>query len=165
MENRWYVIHSKPNMEQFLAGQLTSRQLDCYFPQYQVKPKNPRCRKTKPLFPGYLFIRIHEKNEEITRIARTPGAIGMVTLGGEAAFVPGQMVEAIRQKVDKMNHSEAEALLSLNRGDNVKIQSGPFEGYEAIFDARLDGSERVRVFLKLVEKRLLELELPAASVI
>ena len=165
MENRWYVIRSKPNMEQFLAGQLTSRQLDCYFPQYQVKPKNPRCRKTKPLFPGYLFICTHEKDEEITHIARTPGAIGFVNLGGEAAYVSEEILEAIRQKVDKVNRSEAEVLLSLKRGDSVKIQSGPFEGCEAIFDARLDGSERVRVFLKLVEKRLLELELPAAYVI
>lgn len=164
MENRWYVIHSKPNMEQFLAGQLSSRQLDCYFPQYKVTPKNPRCRKNKPLFPGYLFIRTSGKVDEISRAARTPGAIGVVNLGGEVAFVPGQMVEAIRQKVEQMNCSESEALLSLNRGDRVKIQSGPFEGYEAIFDARLDGSERVRVFLKLVEKRLLELELPAAYV-
>ncbi|MEZ4515906.1 MAG: hypothetical protein R3C44_03375 [Chloroflexota bacterium] len=34
-----------------------------------------------------------------------------------------------------------------SEGDPVRIVSGPFEGYEAIFDARLPGTDRVQVLL------------------
>ena len=46
----------------------------------------------------------------------------------------------------------------------VMIQGGIFDGYEAIFDTRLAGTERVRVLLKLLKVRQMNLELPAAQI-
>jgi transcription antitermination factor NusG len=46
----------------------------------------------------------------------------------------------------------------------VVIQDGPFAGYEAIFDTRLPGRERVRVLLKLLQKRQVPVDLPAAQI-
>jgi transcriptional antiterminator RfaH len=152
-------------MEQFLAGQLESRQIDIYLPQLTAKPKNPRCKKSKPFFPGYLFIRADEKSSNRVLFERTPGALGLVNLGGEVATVPDAILTAIRQKVDQMNLSESGTGRKLIKGERVKIQSGPFAGYEAIFDSNADSRERVRVLLTLVEKRMLEVELPAACVI
>jgi transcription antitermination factor NusG len=152
-------------MEQFLAGQLASRQMDCYLPQYKVNPVNPRSKKNRPLFPGYLFVRCRAGESEVVYLERAPGAIGLVNLGGEAAYVPENMLEAIQRRVERMNLNDIGEFHSLKNGDRVRIHSGLFEGYEAIFDTRLDGSDRVRVLLKLLENRLLELELPAACVI
>jgi transcription elongation factor/antiterminator RfaH len=165
LESKWYVIRSKPNMEQFLAGQLESRQINIYLPLLNAQPKNPRCKKNKPFFPGYLFIHADEKCNSPIFFERTPGAIGLVNLGGEVAYVPETILNAIRQKVDQMNLSAKEPCSQLHKGEKVKIQSGPFAGYEAIFDSCADGNRRVRVFLSMVEKRMLEVELPAAYVI
>jgi transcriptional antiterminator RfaH len=44
----------------------------------------------------------------------------------------------------------------------VKITSGPFAGYEAIFDLRLKGSDRVRVLLDLL-RRQVSVEIDAGS--
>ena len=52
----------------------------------------------------------------------------------------------------------------LKRGDVVKIQSGPFAGYDAIFDARLSGQERVRVLLQLLSKGTAQLDLPSEAI-
>ena len=37
-------------------------------------------------------------------------------------------------------------------GETVMVHSGPFAGYEAIFDVRLPGTERVRILLKIAQE-------------
>jgi transcription antitermination factor NusG len=44
------------------------------------------------------------------------------------------------------------------------IQDGPFAGYEAIFDVRLPGKERVRVLLQMLTRRSVPLELSAGQI-
>jgi transcriptional antiterminator RfaH len=149
-------------MEQFLAGQLESRQIPFYLPQLKVTPSNPRCKKNKPFFPGYLFIQENAINENAIKYQRLPGAAGLVSFGGEIAFVPGSVLNAIRQNVERMNRCAKDPLFGVRKGDRVTIKSGAFEGYEAVFDSCSDSRERARVFLSMVEKRMLEVELPAA---
>ena len=84
--------------------------------------------------------------------------------GGEAAHVPEGLIHAIRQRVEEINAAGGELFDALKSGETVVIHSGPFAGYEAIFDARLPGTERVRVLLKLLHNRQLQMELPAGQV-
>jgi transcriptional antiterminator RfaH len=52
----------------------------------------------------------------------------------------------------------------LQNGDKIRIQYGPFQGYEAIFNTRIPGTERVRVLLKLLSDRLVSIELNADTI-
>jgi hypothetical protein len=73
-------------------------------------------------------------------------------------------VHAIRQRVEEINRAGGELFDVLKKGETVLIHSGPFAGYEGIFDARLPGSDRVRVLLKLLKDRQLPVDLPAGLV-
>ena len=53
----WYVLHSKPRKEEFLAEQLELRKIETFAPCIRVQVVNPRARKVKPYFPGYIFVR------------------------------------------------------------------------------------------------------------
>jgi transcriptional antiterminator RfaH len=66
--------------------------------------------------------------------------------------------------VEEINAAGGEQLAGLKQGDAVKIQGGPFDGYQAIFDACLPGKERVRVLLKLLQVRQMSVELPATQI-
>jgi transcriptional antiterminator RfaH len=46
----------------------------------------------------------------------------------------------------------------------VTIKSGSFAGYDAIFDARLNGGDRVRVLLELLDGRQVPVELSEARI-
>jgi hypothetical protein len=46
MSAEWYAIHSKPNMEATVTGQLAWRGFECFCPLLKVRPVNPRCRKS-----------------------------------------------------------------------------------------------------------------------
>lgn len=160
----WHVIRSKSNREEFLAGQLESRGVEVFYPRLRVTPVNPRSRKVKPYFPGYLFIHIDFEKNHAVMFERIPGAVNLVYIGSEAATVPDNMIFAIRRHVDEINAAGGEVLNALKPGDRVKIHEGPFEGYEGILDAKISGTQRVRVLLKMLQKRQLPVDIPAAYV-
>ena len=164
MANGWYVIRSKPNKEEFLAGQLAAHGVKVYLPRIRVQTVNPRARKVRPYFPGYLFVQVDLGSLNASTLHWMPGATGLVSYGGEPASVPDALLAAINRRVNEINAAGGELFDELKSGDTVVILAGPFEGYEAIFDSRIPGSERVRVLLKLLQRRMQPLDLPAGQV-
>jgi transcription antitermination factor NusG len=160
MSASWYVMSSKPNKEDFLADQLQAHGVTVFHPRVRVQVVNPRARKVRPYFPGYLFIKIDLTTINLSTLSWMPGAASLVTYDREPASVPENLIADIRYRVDVINRAGGERIYKLHKGDLVVIQAGPFSGYEAIFDERLSGDDRVRVLLKLLQKRQISLELP-----
>ena len=165
MTLHWYTVHSKPNQELLLWNQLQQREVESYFPRLRRKPVNPRARREVPYFPGYMFIRVDLENFPLSRIAWLPGMQRLVAFGGQPAWLMDEMLEAIRRQVEVANQVAQDPLADLRRGDVVRIMCGPFAGYEAIFDARINGKERVRVLLKLLQSQQVSLEVPATELV
>ena len=161
----WYALHSKPRKEELLYGQLILREIDTFYPRIRVQPVNPRSAKVRAYFPGYVFIHIDLAETGISIVQWLPGAVGLVSFGGEPASVPEALIIAVRQKIDRINKVGGELYDGLKPGDPVHISNGLFAGYEAIFDARLPGTERVRVLLKQLQARQFPVELPAAQIV
>ena len=160
----WYVFQSKPQKEGLLSEQLYLRGVETYYPCIRVRPVNPRARKVKSYFPGYLFARIDPNHTDVASLRWLPGAVGLVSFQGEPADVPDGMVQAIQKRVDEINDAGGEHLEGLKPGDVVTIQDGPLAGYEAIFDKRLSGVERVRVLLNVLKNRQITVELSAGQI-
>lgn len=156
---QWYVMRSKPNKEDFLYEQLRIRKINTYFPCIKVQPANPRARKRKPYFPGYLFIRADLDAIGVSTLKWTPGSLGLVDFGGQLASVPDDVLEKIKHQVERANELGTEKKGRFKSGELVKIHSGPFAGYNAIFDTHISGHERVRVLLKLLQNRQVGVEL------
>ncbi len=164
MSLQWFVLRSKPNKEMALWRELSARGLESFYPQLYVRPVNPRSRKIRSYFPGYLFIHTEIEQVGISTFQWIPFSSGLVSFDGLPAAVPDNLIQAIRRHVDEINAAGGEQLAGLKQGEAVVIRGGPFDGYEAIFDARLAGTERVRVLLKLLKVRQMNLELPAAQI-
>ncbi len=155
----WYAIRSKPNKEDFLAGQLTAYGIKVFYPRIRVKTVNPRARKFRAFFPSYLFVQVDLDTVSTSTLHWMPGAINLVNFDGEPAPVPDTLISAIERQVDQINSSQQDFVKGLKRGDIVVIHNGPFAGYEAIFDGQISGRERVRVLLNFIQKRHIPLEL------
>jgi len=146
----WYALRSKPRKEDVVWRQVLSQGFEAYYPRYRVNPVNPRARKLRPYFPGYLFVRTDLVVVGLSVFQWMPHTIGLVSFGGEPASVPDHLVQAIHKRVDEINAAGGEVFDGLHSGDLVWIRDGPFRGYEAIFDVRLPGIERVRVLLEFL---------------
>lgn len=158
----WYVLHSKPNNEELLWGQLSSRKVETFYPRIRVQAVNPRARKIKPYFPGYVFIHVDLEQVAPSTLHWMPGARGFVSFDNQPAMVPDTLIHIVKKRVDEINSAGGESFEGLKHGDLVEIKSGPFAGYEAIFDIRLPGTERVWVLLKLLQgKSFSKMEIPA----
>jgi transcriptional antiterminator RfaH len=160
----WYVLRSKPNQEEALWLESSARGFEAFYPFLRVQPVNPRSRKTRPYFPGYLFVHTDLPSVGQSVFAWMPYSQGLVSFDGDPSPVPDALVEAIRRRVDQINAGGGEHLLGLEHGAPVVIEGGPFDGYRALFDVRVSGSERVRVLLQLLQKEQLRVELPAQQI-
>jgi transcriptional antiterminator RfaH len=157
-------MRSKPRKEDILWRQLRAREIEVFYPRMKVQPVNPRARKVRPYFPGYMFIQADLDEAGVSTFKWMPHSIGLVTFGGEPAHVPDNLIYAIRQRIEEINQAGGELFDGLQKGDQLKIKDGPFKGYNAIFDARLDGTERVRVLLEFLSDRSVPLELRASQI-
>ena len=164
MSSLWYALRSKPNKEEALSRELLARNYEVFYPQINVQPVNPRSRKVRPYFPGYMFLNVDLTAVGYSALAWMPHSYGLVFFGSEPALVPDTLITALRRHVDAVNAAGGELFSGLKPGEVVSIHAGPFAGYEAIFDARLPGSARVRVLLKLINKNQIPVGLPAGHV-
>ena len=164
MSVSWYAMRSKPNKEDFLAGQLESNGIEIYFPRLRVNPVNPRARKVRAYFPNYLFVHVDLEEVNISTLQWMPGASGLVSFDGEPASVPDFLIASVQKQVELLNASARDLTNGLQPGDLVTIQDGPFAGYEAIFDTRLSGQDRVRVLLNMLQRRQVPVELESRQI-
>ena len=164
MAPNWYALQSKPNREEALFEQLITRNIEVFYPRIRVNPVNPRARKVKAYFPGYMFINVDLEKVGFSTLQWMPFARGMVVFDREPATVPEGLLLAIKRRVEDVNASGGEEFADLTHGAKVYIHDGPFAGYEAIFDLRLPGSERVRVLIQLLSKSYVPVEMQVGQV-
>jgi transcription antitermination factor NusG len=165
MMEQWYALRSKPRKEDIVWRQARSQGFETFFPRLKVNPVNPRARKLVPYFPGYLFVHVNLEEVGLSVFQWMPHSTGLVSFGGEPAYVPDHLIYELQKHVLELKDAGGEVFLGLKQGDRVLIEDGPFKGYEAIFDVRLPGTERVRVLLEMLgNQRNIPIELDAGII-
>jgi transcriptional antiterminator RfaH len=153
MTMQWYALSVKPHKERAVHQLLNAREVEVFFPTIRVKPKNPRAAKIRPYFPGYMFVYADLRDMGRNAFSWTPGTRGLVSYGGEPAVVPPGLIQELKQRLAEIEAKGGLMRATLKKGDRVRIVSGPFEGYEAIFDMHMPGKERVQVLLAFLSSQ------------
>jgi transcriptional antiterminator RfaH len=145
----WYAVQTQPNRE-FLAKEAlqTLAGVEVYLPTLHIKPVNPRSRKRRPFFPGYLFVQVDLQEIGMSAIQWLPGVVRVVGAGDLPVPIPGNVLTEIRQHVQLVQAEDPNGLGRFRRGERVRINSGPLQGYEGMFDMRLNGRVRVQVLIE-----------------
>ena len=162
-ELHWYLIHTKPQKERWVADQLSEIAADIFLPL--LKAKAPRwgrmAQSIGPLFPSYVFARF-DLQARYFDIKYLPGVRGLVSAGSEALAVPRVIVEEIRRRsVDGVVEITPKPL---SPGERVTVVEGPFKGLEAVFERYLSGADRAAILLSTIGTTGVRVVLPAASV-
>jgi transcriptional antiterminator RfaH len=83
-----------------------------------------------------------------------PFAIGLVQFEGYAAPVPATVIYELKRRVADIEAAGGFQFEGLKQGDPVRITQGPLAGYDAIFDLRRSGSERVQLLLDILGRQV-----------
>lgn len=168
----WYVLHTKPHKERQVLYYLRQRSVESYLPLLHVQPVNPRAARERAFFPGYMFARFDLDAAEWTSLQWTPGLNRILEVGGQPATLSDRTIGELKKRVADIWAAGGLLFDGLQQGDPVRIVNGPFAGYEAVFDTRLAGTERVRVLLEWLQRhphhrepaRMIPVEINASSI-
>ncbi len=133
-EKRWYVVHTYSGYEDKVKTNLEKRielmgMKDKIFRilvpvENVIETKNKKKRIIqKKVFPGYIIVEMILTDESWNLVRNTPGVTRFVGSGGKPEPLSDEEVERILKQIS----GEGPAIrVDLQRGDSVKIVSGPF---------------------------------------
>ena len=132
---QWYCVQTKVKSELPVSVSLRVQGYETYCPQVWVDKRRAIARVTECMFPRYTFVRLAPGEDNFRPVLKAPGVVAMVRFGLWPAVVPDSVIELLRQ------HEDAAGIHTIpkrdyEQSDRVRIKSGPFEGYEAIVQAR-----------------------------
>ena len=137
----WVVALTEPRRERTAVRFLTMGGYTVYCPMLGSK------RGVTPLFPGYTFVLIAERGWWTARGTIAVRAI-VGTHVGEPTPVPDHIITDLRFR-EKNGLVQLPQKPGLQRGDQVRINAGPFENHLAIYHG-MKSRERVEVLLAML---------------
>ncbi len=160
----WYLVHTKPRQESTAKQHLERQGYTVYLPllEHSKRQSGKRIMIHNPLFPRYLFLQMTSGVDDWGPIRSTRGVSSLVRFGLEPAKVPNTLIAEIKARAgsDGYHHEEA---ANYTPGEKIHIMEGPFEGYDAIFQAKRS-EDRVHVLLEMVGMAA-RVEVPTESII
>ena len=157
---RWYVVRSKHRNEVLLWHQLCSRGIEAYFPRVHPQGMAAPLGVVKPLFPGYMFVRVDLGASARSALLWMPGADGFVCFGGKPAFVSDSVLRGIMEFADHVNRPVQAA--PSEGHDRTGTRSGfeRFAAYRSFFEAHRPGRERSTAFIRFLREQQMHVQYP-----
>lgn len=148
-ERQWYVVYCKPQKERYAQFHLQSKGLQVFFPKLLL-PETSMRKCIVPLFPNYLFVHLQILSEEYSYVTWSPGVKRIVSFNGYPAPIDEQVVSFFMKQSDQEGIIPART--TLKAGQEVRITGGPLDGLIGILQEPPNGSRRVKLLLKLLNR-------------
>jgi len=141
----WSVCQTQTQREDVAAMFLGQRGYETYLPRIKER------RHERPLFAGYIFVRIHLS---WWPILSTVGVIRLLRNGDEPCRLNDDIVTKIQAQTDpKSGLVRLPKKRGLERGDRVRMVRGSFLGHIGLYDGQ-SGKDRQRVLLDLLGRQV-----------
>ena len=151
-ENRWVGLFTQPRYEKLARASLDDAGLETYLPLYKTFVSHARKRRAevRPLFTRYIFARSKSDPHILRTAYRLHGVSGFAGNNFANSLVREEVINLIKSREGE------EGLVAMNfttllPGQKVKLLSGAFAGFEAIFQ-EVDDQRRCRILLEFLGK-------------
>lgn len=155
MDSRWYVVNSKSNKEIFTSEELEKQGFRTFVPLYAVfRPvRGKTVRVHKPLFPGYLFVKLNMETDRWRSVCGTRGVVSLVTASESGATpLPRGFVEELIETTDAAGLLPVKEVEEIVKeylpGEPLQVVSGVFQGLSGTYEGKRGDS--VLLFLSLL---------------
>jgi transcriptional antiterminator RfaH len=148
----WYLIQFKPNSYRLAERNLHRQGFETFLPMQKITRRKASrfVSDLKPLFPGYMFVRVNSDLAPWRTINSTIGVSKLVSFDGKPKPLPLQLISGLILRCDASG-----TLLppkGLNNGDSVEMLTGPFANFIATVDT-IDPEQRIWVLLDFMGQK------------
>ena len=149
---KWYLIQFKPNSHNRASRNLNRQGFETFLPLHDTTSRisSRFINTSKPLFPGYMFIRFDKANIEWHKINNTYGVSRLITFNSIIKSIPTIFVDHLMKRYDLS--WKLLPIQKLKKGDQVKVLSGPFANFIATVEEYED-DHRMWILMDLMGRK------------
>lgn len=152
---KFFVVHTYTGREQrvkkLLENAIAYHQLESLFGKIVVPAERVRrFRKSKPvieerrLYPGYIIVEMEPKKEAMRLVSSIPGVTHFLGNQTSPSSLSEKEVKEMTEQIEKGEH-RVKAEAPFEKGENVKVIAGPFNGFTGTVDEIFTDRNRVKV--------------------
>ncbi len=138
-DRKWYALYVKSRHEYVTQGELVQKGMETFLPSVK-KLRQWKDRKKFidfPLFPGYLFVYMHENPEEYINVLKTRGAVRFLSAGMTCPTpVSSEEINTLRLLIE--SGEPLDVYPHLKKGNPVRVRRGPLSGAVGVIDNKVD---------------------------
>ncbi len=138
MDSFWYAITVRSRHEFKVLDRLSKAKVEAFLPIVErlSQWKDRKKAVNFPLFPGYLFVHIHNNREDKLTVLKTTGVVRFLgTIQGGPEPIPEEQIISLKRLVE--SKEPLDAYPYLKEGQRVRIKRGLFAGIEGILVEKL----------------------------
>jgi len=148
------VVHStvKSNSHHIAAKNLNQQGFETFLPLFDnTSRKLSRFINTsKPLFPGYMFIRFNREETEWHKINNTYGVSRLITFNSVLKSIPTSFIDSLMKRYDLSG--KLLPIQKLKKGDQVTLLKGPFANFIASVE-KYEADQRIWILMDLMGRK------------
>lgn len=150
---RWAVANTHVNQEHIALEQLARQNYHAYCPIIVRQRRHARRVETvrRPLFPGYLFIRLDLGRDRWRPILSTVGVRTLVHFGEQLGLLDDAFIQNLRKR--EWDGVIVQPASPYRPGQQVRLNGGPFDGIVATILAVSD-KDRLVILMDLLQRRV-----------
>ena len=152
MSKEWYILQFKPNSHHQAAKNLNRQGFETFLPLHDTTSRKLSrfINASKPLFPGYMFVRFDKAVTTWHKINNTYGVSRLITSNSILKSIPTSFVDSLMKRYDLSG--KLLPIKKLKKGDQVTVLTGPFANFIATVE-KYEDDHRIWVLMDLMGRK------------
>ena len=149
MSKEWFILQFKPNSQHQATRNLNQQGFETFLPLHDTTTRKLTqfINTSKPLFPGYMFIRFDRTEPEWRKINNTYGVSRLITFNSILKSIPTIFVDHLMKRYDLSG--KLIPIKKLKKGDQVTVLTGPFANFIATVEI-YEADQRIWILMDLM---------------
>ena len=159
MTKEWFILQFKSNSHHLAAKNLNRQGFETFLPLYDTTSRrlSQFTNTSKPLFPGYMFIRFDIAESDWHKINNTYGVSRLITFNSTLKSIPTIFVDHLMKRYDLSG--KLIPIKKLKKGDQVTVLKGPFANFIATVE-KYEADHRIWILMDLMGRKT-EIQVPS----
>ena len=152
MSKEWFILQFKSNSHHLAAKNLNRQGFETFLPLHDTTSRRVSrfINTSKPLFPGYMFIKFDRAESEWHKINNSYGVSRLITFNSILKSIPTIFVDNLMKRYDLSG--KLIPIKKLKKGDHVTVLKGPFANFIATVE-KYEADQRIWILMDLMGRK------------